>query len=149
MDQSLCTISDHLNKALLMCLIAQSRMITQQHGQLIVDTNTNTTTYTFPQFRQGLQDAMCRLLQSATCLQKDLQIIQVMMRNIHTSLLCSSESYTGMHWEIETWNHGVTLCSASRWLTNPEQPEGKQAISIVLSIVRCHLANDLLITTTK
>jgi hypothetical protein len=65
----------------------------------------------------------------ATSLHLDSPIVQMVVHGIPTSLPLES-----LQQELITYNPGLALASPPRWLTKPDQRQGKSASSVVISL---------------
>ncbi|KAL0630286.1 hypothetical protein Q9L58_010867, partial [Maublancomyces gigas] len=95
----------------------------------------HTTSDTLLKSRTKLEETIRTILPSATSLQKEVQVVQVVIHNIPTTIPSTSEGYQQVLTEVQTFNPGTTLHRTPRWLTRPVQRENKAASSMVLSIV--------------
>ncbi|KAL0630398.1 hypothetical protein Q9L58_010755, partial [Maublancomyces gigas] len=113
-------------------LIAEVSYTPNQHIQLIAASTTSSDHL----LKSGtqLETTIRKLPPSATGLQKEVHLVQIVIHNIPTTLPSTEAGFNQVHREVEQFNPGITLHRSPRWLTKESQREGKQASSTVLSI---------------
>ncbi|KAL0630761.1 hypothetical protein Q9L58_010389 [Maublancomyces gigas] len=95
----------------------------------------NTTSDTLLKSRTKLEDTIRTAISSGTSLQKEVQVVQVFIHNILTTILSTSEGYLQVQTEVQSFNRRTTLHHAPGCVTRQSQREGEQASSMVLSII--------------
>ncbi|KAL0630495.1 hypothetical protein Q9L58_010658, partial [Maublancomyces gigas] len=108
-------LRDSINSALPKALIAEVRFTPNHHNQLIAVSTT--TSDRLLKSRTQLEATVRHLLPSATGLQKEFQIVQIVIHNIPTTIPSTEEGFNQVHREVEHFNPGITLHRSPHWLT--------------------------------
>lgn len=133
---------DTINTALLKALFAEVQFTTIHHIQFMAVATS--TSYHLPQPKSALEEAIHTMLPSATSLQKDIQVVQIVLRDISTTIPSTDNGYTQIRRKVKEFNSGITLHCSPCWLTRPSQRQGQQAFFLFISIAGCQHATQAL-----